>query len=123
MSPSQKARALHELYGYLHHDWVELEVVVQCANESVGFDDLQTVTPEARLFAASLIEDEGLRVGVLVSAPNATGYFEAWTGSKEEKKKRLLELMRVGEKPRGYQAVWFDRPEEEPIQAPQQQRP
>lgn len=115
MNPPQRERALRDFFGYLHHDWVELEVAVQCANECVGHDDLQMVTPEACAFVASLIEDEGLAVGALDEASR----FSPWTGSKEEWKRRLLDMLRIGERVPRFQAVWFDRPKEEPIQPPQ----
>ena len=112
MSPSQRERALRDFFGYLHHDWVELEVAVQCANQSVGHDDLQLVTPEACAFVASLIEEERLAVGSLDEA----GRFSAWPGAKEEWKRRVLDMMHIGEPTPGFQVVWFDRPQEEPIQ-------
>ena len=118
MNPDQRARARREFFGYLHHDWVELEVAVQCANESVGFDELQTVTPESRSFVASLIEEEGLAVGAL----DDSGRFTAWPGSKEELRQRVLDMMRIGEKTPGFQVVWFDRPKEEPNQPPETTR-
>jgi hypothetical protein len=115
MNPDQRKRALKQFYGYLAHDWVQLEVAVQCANETVGYDDLQFITPDTREFVTSLIQEEGLATGVL----DQNGRFIAWSGSKEERTQRILDLMRLGEKTPGPDVVWFDRPKEEPNQSSQ----
>lgn len=121
MNADQKKRALEILRGYLHYDWVQLPVVVACANEAVGFDDSYAVTPESREFVLALINEERLVVG---SLNDREARFDPWIGSREEHVQRIMDQMPLGISIRGEEQVWFDQPERgEPNKSATDQRP